>query len=254
MRRYVLPILLLSTVAAGCRAGDAAVALASEPPAPLIEPDLGPGAGLVDSRADALVRQMSERLARAKAFALEAEELYDEVPEHSPRLQLSSTRRAALRRPDRLVGDASGDAVNRSFWYDGKVFAALDKEQNAWASGNVPATVDGALDWVFAQTGTVVPLADFLYADSYERLMGGVQRGEDPRHRHRGRRRPVSPPGIRAGHHRLAALDRCRQGPAAAQAGDYLQDRGRNTAVHGDHPEVEPRSASTGCAVRLHAA
>ena len=178
MRRYVLPILLLGTVAAGCRAGDAAVALASEPPAPPIEPDLGPGAGLVDSRADALVRQMSERLARAKAFALEAEELYDEVPEHSPRLQLSSTRRAALRRPDRLVGDASGDAVNRSFWYDGKVFAALDKEQNAWASGKVPATVDGALDWVFAQTGTVVPLADFLYADSYERLMGGVQRGE----------------------------------------------------------------------------
>jgi hypothetical protein len=38
--------------------------------------------------------------------------------------------------------------------------------------------VEGALDWVFEQTGTVVPLADFLYADSYERLMGGVQRGE----------------------------------------------------------------------------
>jgi len=42
----------------------------------------------------------------------------------------------------------------------------------------VPATVDAALDWVFERTGTVVPLADFLYVDSYERLMGGVQRGE----------------------------------------------------------------------------
>ena len=121
---------------------------------------------------------MSERLARAKAFALEAEELYDEVPEQSPRRQLTSIRRAALRRPDRLVGDVSGDAMNRSFWYDGKIFSALDKEQNVWASGGVPATVDAALDWVFERTGTVVPLADFLYADSYERLMGGVQRGE----------------------------------------------------------------------------
>ena len=38
--------------------------------------------------------------------------------------------------------------------------------------------MDAALDWVFERTGTVVPLADFVYADSYERLMGGVQRGE----------------------------------------------------------------------------
>ena len=41
----------------------------------------------------------------------------------------------------------------------------------------MPPTVDGALDWVFEQTGTAIPLADFLYADIYERLMADVQRG-----------------------------------------------------------------------------
>ncbi len=41
----------------------------------------------------------------------------------------------------------------------------------------MPATIDEALDWVFDMTGTVIPLADFLYADSYSRLMGSVQRG-----------------------------------------------------------------------------
>ena len=155
----------------------AAAAAAQEPPPPPIEPELGPGSRLVDARADELVRQMSERLASAPAFALEAEEVYDEVPEHSPRRQLTSVRHVALRRPDRLVGDAAGDAVNRSFWYDGKAFWALDKEQNVWTSGAVPDTIDGALDWVFEATGTVVPLADFLYADPYARLMEGVQRG-----------------------------------------------------------------------------
>ena len=178
MTRHLLPILFLGAVTTGCRVGNPEPASASEPPPPLIEPQIGPRAGLVDPRADALVRQMSERLARTSAFALEAEELYDEVPEHSPRRQLTSIRHVAMRRPDRLVGDASGDAVNRSFWYDGNVFSALDKEDHRWASGKVPPTVDGALDWVFEQTGTVVPLADFLYADSYERLSGGVQRGE----------------------------------------------------------------------------
>ena len=82
-----------------------------------------------------------------------------------------------MRRPDRLVGDTTGDALNRSFWYDGRVFSALDTEQNVWTSGTVPPTVDEALDWVFEQTGTVIPLGDFLYADIYARLMGDVQRG-----------------------------------------------------------------------------
>ena len=167
----------LGLAAPACRGADPSAARDAEPPPPLIEPELAPGSRLIDPRADELVHQMSDRLGRATAFALEAEEVHDEVPDQSPRLQLTNLRHVALRRPDRLVGDAAGDGINRSFWYDGKTFSALDKEQNVWAGGAVPATVDEALDWVFDQTGTVVPLADFLYADAYARLMGDVQRG-----------------------------------------------------------------------------
>ena len=41
----------------------------------------------------------------------------------------------------------------------------------------MPPTIDGALDAVFERTGMVIPLADFLYADVYARLMESVQRG-----------------------------------------------------------------------------
>jgi hypothetical protein len=168
MKRRCLPLAVFLLAAPGA---------AQEPPPPPIEPELAPQSRLVEPRADELVRQMSDRLALASAFALEAEEVYDEVPEHSPRVQMTATRRVALRRPDRLAGDATGDALNRSFWYDGKAFYAHDKEQNTWTSGTVPETIDGALDWVFDTTGTVVPLADFVYGDVYSRLMSGVQRG-----------------------------------------------------------------------------
>ena len=50
-------------------------------------------------RADELVHQMSDRLAQVPAFALEAEEVFDEVPEQSRRQQLTNTRHVALRRP-----------------------------------------------------------------------------------------------------------------------------------------------------------
>ena len=166
----VLPVL-------GCGRGGASATAPAEAPPPPIETDLGPGSRLVEPRAQELVRQMSDRLSRVTALAIEAEEVYDEVPADAPRQQLTSVRRVAMRRPDRLVGDASGDALNRSFWYDGQTFSALDREQNVWASGAVPPTIDEALDWVFDQTGTVIPLADFLYANVYDRLMGSVQRG-----------------------------------------------------------------------------
>jgi hypothetical protein len=176
-RHAILILVALGLASTACRGTAPSTAGATEPPPPAIELELAPGSRLVDPRADELVRQMSDRLARATAFALEAEEIHDEVPEQSPRQQLTNLRHVALRRPDRLVGDAAGDGINRSFWYDGRTFSALDKEQNVWAGGIVPATVDEALDWVFDQTGTVVPLADFLYADAYARLMGDVQRG-----------------------------------------------------------------------------
>jgi hypothetical protein len=177
--RHTILILLaaLGLAAPACRGAVPSAAGTAEPPPPAIERQLALGSRLVDPRADELVRQMSDRLARATSFALEAEEIHDEVPEQSPRRQLTNLRHVALRRPDRLVGDAAGDGINRSFWYDGRTFSALDKEQNVWAGGAVPATVDEALDWVFDQTGTVVPLADFLYTDAYARLMGDVQRG-----------------------------------------------------------------------------
>src|SRR5512135_1473039 len=167
---FVLPVL-------GCGKGGAPATAPAEAPPPPIETDLGSGSRLIEPRAQELVRQMSERLSRVTALAIEAEEVYDEVPADAPRQQLTSVRRVAMRRPDRLVGDASGDALNRSFWYDGQTFSALDREQNVWASGAVPPTIDEALDWVLDQTGTVIPLADFLYANVYDRLMGKVQRG-----------------------------------------------------------------------------
>ena len=120
---------------------------------------------------------MSDLLAASNAFALEAEEVYDEVPEHLPRIQLTSRRHVALRRPDRLAGTAAGDAVNRSVWYDGKTLTVLDDAQNVYVRMDAPPTIDGTIDTALDRTGMVIPLADFLYSDVYGRLMGSVQRG-----------------------------------------------------------------------------
>ena len=175
--RPLIVVAALALPAFACARGGAPANSPAEAPPPPIETELAPGSRLVEPRVQELVRQMSDRLAKVQSLALEAEEVYDEAPEDTPRQQLACVRRVAMRRPGRLAGDASGDARNGSFWFDGETFTAIDREQNVWASGQVPPTIDGALDWVFDQTGTVIPLADFLYANPYDRLMGKVQRG-----------------------------------------------------------------------------
>ena len=175
--RLFIVFAALSLTALACGRGTPPSSPGVEPPPPPIETDLAPGSRLIEPRVQELMRRMSDRLGQVSALALEAEEVYDDVPADRPRTQLTSVRRVAMRRPDRLVSDAAGDASNRALWYDGRTASSLDREQNVWTSGAVPPTVDGALDWVFDQTGTVIPLADFLYANVYDRMMGQVQRG-----------------------------------------------------------------------------
>jgi hypothetical protein len=83
--RLVVLVAALALASLGCGRKEASPAAAAEAPPPPIEAELPPGSRLVDPRADELVRQMSERLAKVPAFALEAEEVFDDVPEQSPR-------------------------------------------------------------------------------------------------------------------------------------------------------------------------
>ena len=140
----IVGLATLALAVPACRGADSSSTAAGEPPPPLIEPELAPVSRLVDPRADELVRQMSDRLGRSTAFALEAEEVYDEVPEQSPRQQLTNLRHVAMRRPNRLVGDASGDAsgvVDDAGLVSVSSTRCGSGQRNGSATGVVPAAL-----------------------------------------------------------------------------------------------------------------
>ena len=80
----------------------------------------------VDPRAMEILKKMSDLLGRTSSLGFTAEETYDEH-DGKQMLQFSNIRSVAIRRPDRIVADTSGDTVNRSAWFDGKRFSLLDK-------------------------------------------------------------------------------------------------------------------------------
>ena len=69
----------------------------------------------------------------------------------------------------------------------------------------MPDTIDGVLDKIAHDYGIAIPLSDFVYANPYEALSEGVQRGQYPRappHR----QCEVPPSGLRAGRGAVAQI------------------------------------------------
>ena len=151
---------------------------ASSPPpaeAEIARPELTP---VIDREAERVLRAMATTLDKAQRFALDAEEVFDEIPDAGPRRSLTSVRRIAIERPDRVVADVTGEAANRTVWFDRGHLTVLDKQQNVYAAIEAPKTVHEMLDWAAEEYGIDVPLSDLFYPDLYAVLLDGVIRGE----------------------------------------------------------------------------
>jgi hypothetical protein len=144
---------------------------AAERPGPELTPD-------IDREAERVVRAMAATLDKAQRFALDAEEVFDEIPDAGPRRSLTSVRRIAIARPDRVVADVTGEAANRTVWFDRGHLTVLDKQQNVYAAIEAPKTVHEMLDWAADEYGIDVPLSDLFYPDLYAVLIDCVIRGE----------------------------------------------------------------------------
>ncbi len=129
----------------------------------------------VNPRAMEILKKMSDLLGRTSSLGFTAEETYDEL-DGNQMLQFSNIRSVAVRRPDRIIADTSGDTVNRSAWFDGKRFSLLDKEHNVYGSSEFSGTIDQLLDRLDEQFEVVIPLGELisenLLAQLTERLRG----------------------------------------------------------------------------------
>jgi hypothetical protein len=137
--------------------------------------DTPPG---VDARADEVMRKMAAFLSAQKRFSVTAEEAYDVEVARAYRVELTNSRTLTVERPSRFVGEATGDTAYRASWYDGRTLTVLNKQRNAYATLEMPGTIDAVLDKLAEDYEVVLPLSDFFYADPYATLMEGVLYGK----------------------------------------------------------------------------
>lgn len=131
----------------------------------------------VDPKADRVLRAMGDCLAAAQQLSFEATQMIDEVVESGQKLQFSSVRKIAMRRPNLAMATHTGDLVNHRTYYDGKTLTLIDDTNKVYSRIDAPDTIDAMLDDFAERYAATMPLGDLLLSDPYQMVIGGVRSG-----------------------------------------------------------------------------
>jgi hypothetical protein len=120
---------------------------------------------------------MGEYLRTAREFTFHADITNDVVSTSGPMVQYGGASDVSVRRPDRLYVDYSGDRRRSRVFIDGRRFTFYGMALGVYATTEVPADLDAAIDHLFDTYGFSVPIADLLYSDPYAVLTENVWSG-----------------------------------------------------------------------------
>jgi hypothetical protein len=133
----------------------------------------------IDPRADQLIKRMSDYLAQAKFFSVNAEIWQDIQLASGQQIQAGRTLDLQVRRPNRLRAEVNSPRRNRELFYDGSSITLLNRAQNFYGTIHAPGSIDEAMDTASAKFGIAMPLDDFVSSDPHKDLLEKVTSGTD---------------------------------------------------------------------------
>jgi hypothetical protein len=133
---------------------------------------------VIDPQADKILRQMSDYMNTLQQFTIHLENSNDVLLKTGQKVQLGSAVDIFVRRPDRLRADSDGDLRSQQIFYDGKRITLYEKKVNTYATMEVPANMEKALDHARENFGLIAPAADLVSINSYDILTENVTSGD----------------------------------------------------------------------------
>jgi hypothetical protein len=142
--------------------------------------DPGPGTPAAAAEGERLLRQISNTLASAPAFRFTTDESLEPIGDSRGGRVLRFNRTVIVRRPDAMSFELDGSSdtpIDVSAFYDGRNVSLRDNVHGVWAQESVPGTLDEMLDDVARRFSLPVPIADVVYSNPYEALIGPNTKG-----------------------------------------------------------------------------
>ncbi|MGO7030773.1 DUF2092 domain-containing protein [Rhizobium ruizarguesonis] len=132
------------------------------------------GAAAGEVEAKALVKTMSDYMAKQKSVSFAYDTSLEVVTKEHQKLLLASSGTMDMARPDKIRATRSGGFANVEITFDGKTLTLLGKDNNLYAQFEVPGTIDHLIEELRAKHNLPVPGADLLQSNVYEELMRDV--------------------------------------------------------------------------------
>ncbi len=129
---------------------------------------------VVDPRAMALIKAMSDTLAAAKSMSFTAIVGYEYPSKLGPPIVYTTRYDVSMQRPDKLRVLTLGDGPISEFYYDGKTMTAYAPVENLAAVAPAPPVLDDAI--VAAQKSAAIfyPFMDVIASDPYKAFTNGA--------------------------------------------------------------------------------
>jgi hypothetical protein len=149
-------------------------ARAEEPAAKSAAPGEKTAAVAIEPKALALIKDLSETLAKAGSISFHVRRAFDEPAANGQPLVYYIASEVTLQRPDKLKIVTPGDGPASEFYYDGKEIVLFLPEANLAAVETAPPKLDDMLEAAYDKAGLYFPFVDFIVADPYAAITEGL--------------------------------------------------------------------------------
>lgn len=131
----------------------------------------------VNPKADELLRHMSDYLARAPFFSVDAEIWQDIRLRSGQQVQAGRTVTVQVRRPNHYHAEIRSTRHSRALFYNGKSITLVNRKKNFYGRVPAPATLNEAVDVASDRFGITLPLEDIVVSDPYRSAMRNIVSG-----------------------------------------------------------------------------
>lgn len=137
-------------------------------------PETAPGVSETQTAAgndpDQLLKQMSEKLAKANKLSFKVERKLDAALVEGRNVAEDAQIEISVSRPGKFTAKSDSKDNVRQVFFDGANVSIYDETMNLYATAPAPGTIDEMVAKVNEKYGFTPPLAEFILSDAYRAL------------------------------------------------------------------------------------
>lgn len=128
-----------------------------------------------DERALALLKDMSDTLAKAQTMRFTVRSLIPFATPTGQQISLFGTSRVAMQRPDKLFAETRGELFPHNLYFNGKTVTAIGADKRFYAQQPAASTIEALIQKAHPGSDALAPFVDLLVADPFARLTEGIE-------------------------------------------------------------------------------